>query len=477
MKQKKSPATTGPTTQKHSDNTIISDSQYETSTLERHLIWALCYEAKFRELFPDVYRSDFQRKELYDFLADHYRKGTDETELIKDFRQHFPTVVETIDKEHHESLPSYYALLEDVRRESEELLRERLLTLRNPDDAIKEVERFNADRHGIKKAKVKFYNALELREMSKAFKPLQWLIPNLIQSGLVILAGTHKSGKSFFNLQLAYEIALGGDVLGYPHPVDSGQTLFLDLEVSKELTWERLEQIAEKRSGVLPKGLTIQNYEFLREADDVASRFQEVEAWIKAQPNPKLVIIDTKQAFLGAEDDPKGRESDYAAAVRTLTPFRDLANKYNITVLLTHHTNKGSKYTDPFDRVLGSSGIAATADETLVLSKPRNEREATLDVTGRRIKEARYKLTFDTEAEDKTPWQWVGDAKKAELSNIRREIIAALSEIKQGMAARDLHENWFPEKTLNNIKVALSRMVSDKLLSVSDGVYKVREDI
>jgi len=451
--------------------------EYGTSTLERHLLWALLYDAQFRELFPDVYRSDFQRCEIYDFLADHYRKGTDETELIKDFRQHFPTVAETMDKERYESLPSYYALLEEVRRESGELLRERLLTLQNPDDVIKEVERFNADRHGIKKAKVKFYNALELREMSKAFKPLQWLIPNLIQSGLVILAGTHKSGKSFFNLQLAYEIALGGDVLGYPHPVDSGQTLFLDLEVSKELTWERLEQIAEKRGGVLPKGLTIQNYEFLREADDVASRFQEVEAWIKAQPNPKLVIIDTKQAFLGAEDDPKGRESDYAAAVRTLTPFRDLANKYNITVLLTHHTNKGSKYTDPFDRVLGSSGIAATADETLVLSKPRNEREATLDVTGRRIKEARYKLTFDTEAEDKTPWQWVGDAKKAELSNIRREIIAALSEIKQGMAARDLHENWFPEKTLNNIKVALSRMVSDKLLSVSDGVYKVREDI
>jgi len=120
MTQKKRPASTGPNeTQPNYSKSIIADSAAQTSTKERYLIWALLYEAQFRELFPEVYRSDFQRCEIYDFLADHYRKGTDETELIKDFRQHFPTVVETIDKEHHESLPSYYALIEEVRKESE----------------------------------------------------------------------------------------------------------------------------------------------------------------------------------------------------------------------------------------------------------------------------------------------------------------------------------------------------------------------
>ena len=460
-----------------------------TTSLERHLIWALLYDDAFKTIFPELFRSDLQRKEVYDFLADHYRKGTDTADITADFWKHYPVLANQMEEEARngliESLPHYHGLLEEVRKESEERLRQRLVSLQNPDDVIKEVERFNADRHGIENAIIKWYNAVELKEMSKNFKPLQWLIPGFIQAGLVLLVGTHKSGKSYFNLQLAYEIALGGEVLGYPDPdkpgetlmIDAGQTLFLDLEVSKELTWERLEQIAAKRAGELPKGLTIQNYEFLKDAEDLTTRFNEVENWIKAQPNPKLVIIDTKQAFLGVENDPKGRESDYAAAVRTLTPFRDLANKYNITVLITHHTNKGSKYTDPFDRSLGSTGIPATADEILVLDRPRNGQEATLDVTGRRIREARYKLIFDTDADDRTPWQWVGDAKKADLSDTRKEIISVLSGLSQGMTAKQLHESWFPEKTLNNIRVTLSRMVSDKLLSLSDGFYTIREDI
>jgi len=461
-----------------------------TTSLERHLIWMLLYKDHFREYFPFLYRSDLQRKEIYDFLADHYRKGTDTADITADFWKHYPVLTSQIEEEatnfRAEDLCQPLFLIEQkIRKESEERLRQRLVSLQNPDDVIKEVERFNADRHGIRNAVIKWYNAVELKEMSKNFKPLQWLIPGFIQAGLVLLVGTHKSGKSYFNLQLAYEIALGGEVLGYPDPdkpgetlmIDAGQTLFLDLEVSKELTWERLEQIAAKRAGELPKGLTIQNYEFLKDAEDLTTRFNEVENWIKAQPNPKLVIIDTKQAFLGVENDPKGRESDYAAAVRTLTPFRDLANKYNITVLITHHTNKGSKYTDPFDRSLGSTGIPATADEILVLDRPRNGQEATLDVTGRRIREARYKLIFDTDADDRTPWQWVGDAKKADLSDTRKEIISVLSGLSQGMTAKQLHESWFPEKTLNNIRVTLSRMVSDKLLSLSDGFYTIREDI
>ena len=466
------------------------------TTLERYLIHGLVYDGYLSHFFPEVYRSDFDRKDVYDFLAMHYEKQTSEEDLFDEFHKAFPKLDERLSQERtkaHEDLRNRHSmenlafrhLLDEVRKESKKRLIERITALTDFEDQARELREFDADSHGIRNAVIKWYNAVELKEMSKNFKPLQWLIPGFIQAGLVLLVGTHKSGKSYFNLQLAYEIALGGEVLGYPDPdkpgetlmIDAGQTLFLDLEVSKELTWERLEQIAAKRAGELPKGLTIQNYEFLKDAEDLTTRFNEVENWIKAQPNPKLVIIDTKQAFLGVENDPKGRESDYAAAVRTLTPFRDLANKYNITVLITHHTNKGSKYTDPFDRSLGSTGIPATADEILVLDRPRNGQEATLDVTGRRIREARYKLIFDTEADDRTPWQWVGDAKKADLSDTRKEIISVLSGLSQGMTSKQLHESWFPEKTLNNIRVTLSRMVSDKLLSLSDGFYTIREDI
>ncbi|NLI09060.1 MAG: hypothetical protein GX457_18515, partial [Thermotogaceae bacterium] len=128
---------------------IIADGYISTSTKERYLLWALLYDAQFYELFPDVHRSDFQRVEIYDFLAESYHAKADESDIIKDFRSHFPTVAESIDKEHYESLPSYYGLIIEVRKESKENLRQRLASLRDPDDAFRDLDNYRKNQHGI----------------------------------------------------------------------------------------------------------------------------------------------------------------------------------------------------------------------------------------------------------------------------------------------------------------------------------------
>jgi archaellum biogenesis ATPase FlaH len=455
--------------------TIIADNYFSTSSNERYLLWALLYDAQFYELFPDVYRSDFQRVEIYDFLAKHYTAKTDEAELIKDFRLHFPILSESMDGERYESLPSYYSLLDTVRKESKELLRQRLASLRDPTDGLTDLYTFRENSHGIEKADdgFPFYNAVQLKEMAKDFKPLEWLIPGIIQSGLIFLAGVNKAGKSYLALQLAYELAIGGYVLGYPESVDAGQALYLDLENARELTYERLEKMAAKNGGVFPSNLFMFDCQ-LTDGSSVEKRMQLVENWLKAQPKPKLVILDTQEHF--SDLTAIGRESDYSAAVRKLKPLRKLANEYNVTIMSITHASKGSNkhYSDPFDRVIGSAGITATADETLVLETTRMESVAKLHVTGRRVRSGTYKLNFD-ESADTLPWRWLGDAKLVEMSDLKKNIVDLLRST-GGMTAKELHESWFPDSTLNNIRVTLTRLTASNMLSVADGKYKVREN-
>jgi len=460
MKQKKSPATTGPTTQKHSDNTIISDSQYETSTLERHLIWALCYEAKFRELFPDVYRSDFQRKELYDFLADHYRKGTDETELIKDFRQHFPTVVETIDKEHHESLPSYYALLEDVRRESEELLRERLLTLQNPDDVIKEVERFSADHHGIKKAKVKYLSATEL--MEKEFEPIRWTVPGLIPEGLILLAGKPKVGKSWLALHLCHAVAFesGGYALGQIE-VEPGKAVYYGLEDSERRLQERLKGIS---CGLpIPGNLFISNH--LERLD--TGGLEEIEAFLEDNPETRLVVIDTL-----ARVKPRSRRNTdaYETDTEIMGGLQTLAMRRGITVLVVHHMRKNVKDADDvFDGVLGSTGLTGTADATVLVQRGRQSKEIVMHITGRDVEEQQLSVKFDLS--DRVPFNLMGTTEEVHMSDTRKEILEYLEE--NGLTgpkelSKALGKNYSTTKNM------LWTMLKEGLISNENGKYKNR---
>ena len=427
MTQKKRPASTGPTTQLNNSNkSIIADSVVQTSTKERYLLWALCYEAKFRELFPDVYRSDFQRKELYDFLADHYRKGTDETELIKDFRQHFPTVVESIDKEHHESLPSYYALLEDVRRESEELLRERLASPRNPEDAFRELERFNADRHGIdSKHKLETFTVADL--MKKELPPLEEIIPRILPEGLAVLSGKPKTGKSYLVMEWALAIAQGGYAMGDPEKklkCKPGSVLYLALEGNERLLKERLRLLGRHFER---ETAAVTNLEIALRAKVLdKGGYEQIENWIETHPDARLAIIDTYQKVKPMK---RGNIDDYDAAVETLGRLQEIANEKHIAILIVHHNTK-AKTDDDFDAILGTTGIRATTDTNIVLNRTRggDDSEITvLSIESRQgIPEGRYAYRFNEE--DTPVIQLLGDADEYSLSRERAEILEVLKE-------------------------------------------------
>jgi len=437
---------------------LQTSPEYGTSTLERHLLWALLYDAQFRELFPYVYRSDFQRVELYDFLADHYRKGTDETELIKDFRQHFPTVAESIDKEHHESAGTYYSLVLDLRKESEELLRERLASLRNPEDAFRELERFKADQHGIKKAKVKYLSATEL--MEKEFEPIRWTVPGLIPEGLILLAGKPKVGKSWLALHLCHAVAFesGGYALGQIE-VEPGKAVYYGLEDSERRLQERLKGIS---CGLpIPGNLFISNH--LERLD--AGGLEEIEAFLEDNPETRLVVIDTL-----ARVKPRSRRNTdaYETDTEIMGGLQTLAMRRGITVLVVHHMRKNVKDADDvFDGVLGSTGLTGTADATVLVQRGRQSKEIVMHITGRDVEEQQLSVRFDLS--DRVPFNLMGTTEEVHMSDTRKEILEYLEE--NGLTGpKELSKAL--GKNYNTTKVMLRKMLADGVIVSENGKYK-----
>jgi len=464
MKQKKSPASTGPTNTRNTDTLIIADSSLQTSNLERKLLWALLYDDAFKTVFPEIFRSDFHRKEVYDFLADHYRKGTDTADITADFWKHYPILAKLLEEERAkgiiEPLPHYHGLVEEVRKESEEQLRQRLVSLQNPDDVIKEVERFNADRHGIRKAKIKYISALEL--IQKEFEPMRWTVPNLIPEGLIILAGKPKVGKSWLALHLCHSVAFpkGGYALGKIE-VEPGKAVYYGLEDSERRLQERLKGIACDLP--LPENLFISNH--LERLD--AGGLEEIEAFLEDNPETRLVVIDT----LARVKPKRGRNNDaYETDTEIMSGLQILAMRHSVTVLVVHHMRKNVKDADDvFDGVLGSTGLTGTADATILMQRGRQSREIVMHITGRDVEEQKLSVKFDLT--DRVPFNLMGTTEEVHMSDTRKDILEYLEE-NGATGPKELSKAL--EKNYSTTKNILWTMLKEGLISNENGKYKNR---
>ena len=107
---------------------------------------------------------------------------------------------------------------------------------------------------------------------------------------------------------------------------------------------------------------------------------------------PKLVIIDPIQRYI-----PDGKSMDKANDVRsTLSPVRDLAEKYNCTIMIIMHRNKGNK-TPSLYRALGSIDFVGTARSMLTVEENNSKKyihhtKSSMGINGKSIQ---YEITND----------------------------------------------------------------------------------
>jgi hypothetical protein len=172
------------------------------------------------------------------------------------------------------------------------------------------------------------------------------------------------------------------------------------------------------------------------------------------------------QLFLNISD-----LNDYSETVSKLRPLKAIADKRQISILMIHHANKssGNESKDFLERALGSTGIAATCDTILCLTRPRNERRADLYITGRSIMDRVYTLQMD----DNCGWTLEGDKREVIEGDTQKLIYDWLKDNGANgptIIHKGLKEEGY-EGTLSTVKNTLSRMARAGKLDNISGIY------
>lgn len=295
-------------------------------------------------------------------------------------------------------------------------------------------------------------------ELARAtFDPVRWAIPGILPSGLTILAGRPKLGKSWLVLGWALDVAAGTLVLKRID-INKGITLYLALEDSPRRMQERMHMMLGESPA--PHGFNVvTSWPRMGEGG-----IELLEDWLDENPDCRLVMIDTFKRFRPIEKG--GRNSRlYDLDYDAVQPVAELAQRRNVAIVLVMHTNKTDPV-DPVDLVSGTLGLSGAADGVLVLKRERGQADASLFVTGRDVEE--QDLALKWEKDDLLCWVLLGDAEHFRQSKERRELLDTVIA-QPGMKATEIAGAL--GKTPNNVRQLLFKMTHDGQLRLKDSAY------
>lgn len=221
-------------------------------------------------------------------------------------------------------------------------------------------------------------------EYAASKKEPTFVVDGLLPTGLSILAGASKIGKSFMALDIGFGVAAGAPVLG-SMVCEQGDVLYLALEDTATRLTARLDGLDPDRASWPRDALTI----YPMDALDGAQPGWLAKVWAESVENPTLVIIDTITRFGGL-----GERSGYAAEVQWMSKFHDFATRHEVALLGLTHTNqmKLEEGDDWFNKISGTTGIIGTADNVMLLDVKRGETEGMLRVEGRDMDPTEYAI-------------------------------------------------------------------------------------
>ena len=252
-----------------------------------------------------------------------------------------------------------------------------------PVEAVRHIQRTLGERI----TELDAVNANELMDME--FQPSGWLIEKLLGKGVYLLAGASKIGKSWLVLWLADRVSKGEKVWDFK--TEQCDVLYVSLEDTAQRIQHRLSEVT---------GGEADRVWIATEAELLGSGFeQQLGNFLTAHPGVGFVIIDTLQRIRQMKTEKYSYSGDY----EVMTALKAIADRFNITILVVHHTRK-EESEDAFNMISGTNGLMGCADGAMVLQKPSSiGKSATLDVTGRELADLQLRLEFD----DNKHWQFI----------------------------------------------------------------------
>jgi RecA-family ATPase len=216
-----------------------------------------------------------------------------------------------------------------------------------------------------------------------------------VTTGLTILAGAPKLGKSWFALGMAFAISVGGRVLG-DIKVSMADVLYLALEDTPRRLQGRMV-----RMGVSP---TVK-LRLMTEWPHGPRGILALDAWMLEHPETRAVIVDTVGKMSGVEDG-----NSYQETYRFASDLKRVADRHEIAVVAITHSAKIKKE-DWTHNVIGSVGTIGAADTIMVMTRPRGCVDGILSVTGRDVVEEEAGIRFDPDVGTWTMLDYVPKAR------------------------------------------------------------------
>ncbi|MEG1891505.1 MAG: AAA family ATPase [Clostridia bacterium] len=229
--------------------------------------------------------------------------------------------------------------------------------------------------------KLEVYRASELYDKVLERPPV--IVDGLVPSGLTVLAGAPKRGKSWLALLLGICVAGGSPFLG--HATTQGDALYLDLESRQYRVKDRLSKLIAGRA---PESLYI-THESDRLDGDLIS---QLKGWCDSMKHPVLIVIDTLGRVKGGS---RRGENAYEGDTRILGDLQRFAMERKVAVVCVHHLRKSVGDTDFFERVSGSMGITGACDSVMVIQGKRGDEDSTLSVSSRDFEATELVMGFD----------------------------------------------------------------------------------
>ena len=286
------------------------------------------------------------------------------------------------------------------------------------------------------------------------FKPIDWLVENIIAPGLTIIAGKSKIGKSWLVLHLSYCIEKGEEFLG--RKCAKGDVLHYSLEDGKRRIKTRWDKMCIQPDQTY--------YQFTHRKPKIPiltmGLEEEIEDWANNIPNPKMVVIDV---YVKVKKTISKSLNAYENDNYNLQNLQTLAIKYNIGIVLVHHTKKGSE-NDVFDEINGSAGIQSNMDSMIVLA---SSRKAGKNSVFHCIPKDAEQLEFEVGMNEQMIWEDKGPVGSTSLTMLQERIVKVVNELYAGNPALgdDAEESGTPVKA----KDIIERIKADDELTEKSG--------
>jgi len=269
----------------------------------------------------------------------------------------------------------------------------------------------------------------------------QMLVDSLFPStGLALLCGSFKCGKSFFIQLLGHCLTTQIDFLGKRINTRS-HCLYLALEDTERRLKKRFQRMEIVPTDNLMISIIWSHFK---------KGLTDLRSYISLNPHINVILIDTLGMFTKFRDD-AGYQADYDF----MADLRGIAFEFRLLIVCTHHTRKLRDEHDVYNEISGSVATMAAADTILLLKRPRNSNEALLHCLSRDFEENILNIKFDTRCR----WDIIGVYEPKFLSPERQNILDILVCFGE-LSPKQISEK-IPRSKAKNISNLLNLMHKD----------------